>query len=219
MTNGDGATGPLTAGRRVFVIDTDANGELTVRALPRSLALARCPCMFSGTTDEKVDDVRGERATWPLIADARRSGHTTTAAGPTAASLRNYGPMCSSPCSARCAIWRTASSRRVRTVPSTRGSRTRRWVCSSTSCRTCEAQRGGRGVRRRLRVPGVADRKAARLDADDGPQPHGHRRRDARNSMVRTARVSARGSSRAIPRMLQAGRRRGAARSSAFAGG
>ena len=53
----------ITPGQRVVVIDTGAEGEFTVRVLPRSYAGALAD-VFNGTTDENVDYVRSERATW-----------------------------------------------------------------------------------------------------------------------------------------------------------
>ena len=53
----------LAPGQRLVIIDIGTEGEFTVRVLPRTYAGALAD-VFDGTTDENVEYVRSERATW-----------------------------------------------------------------------------------------------------------------------------------------------------------
>ena len=53
----------LTPGQRLVVVDDGVKDEFTIRVLPRSYAGALAD-VFTGTTEENVDYVRGERAAW-----------------------------------------------------------------------------------------------------------------------------------------------------------
>jgi bifunctional DNA-binding transcriptional regulator/antitoxin component of YhaV-PrlF toxin-antitoxin module len=53
----------LAPGQRLLVVDVGAQDEFTVRVLPRTYAGVLAD-VFTGTTDENVEYVRGERAAW-----------------------------------------------------------------------------------------------------------------------------------------------------------
>jgi bifunctional DNA-binding transcriptional regulator/antitoxin component of YhaV-PrlF toxin-antitoxin module len=53
----------IEVGQRLVIVDIGADAEFIVRVLPKSYAGALAD-VFAGTTDENVDYVRTERATW-----------------------------------------------------------------------------------------------------------------------------------------------------------